>query len=195
MSSYKFIDTDDDFNSCVISMEFEDTKREPNDSDMILYQTGIVNNTLRTSKGHSCTIPNWCNSYKFDSKNTSYIMNITTTGKLTKYNSVVDGCIIQIIREPPIKGLFNVILNINENITSRKMPSYKGFFKGYTMKTNPQFTESRASTKNILFNNVLQLWKTASRKYSLDYKYNNQEFHITDNIAFAIATTMFHDNE
>ena len=89
----------------------------------------------------------------------------------------------------------SVILNINENITTRKMPSYKGFFKGYTMKTNPQFTESRASTKNILFNNVLQLWKTASRKYSLDYKYNNQEFHITDNIAFAIATTMFHDNE
>ena len=43
MSRYNFIDTDDDFHSCVISMDFEDTKREPDDSDMILYKSGVLN--------------------------------------------------------------------------------------------------------------------------------------------------------
>jgi hypothetical protein len=176
-------------------MEIEDTKREPNDSDMILYKSGILNETLNTSKGHRCTIPNWCETYKFYSKHINYIMNISTTGKLTKYKTVVDGCLIQIVREPPINSVFNVIISINENITSRKMPSYKGFLKGYRMKTNPQFIKSQPSTKNILFNNVFQLWKTGYHKYSLDYNYENQEIHITDDIAFAIATTMFHDNE
>lgn len=195
MSGYNFIDTDDDFHSCVVSMDFEDTKREPDDSDMILYKSGILNDVLNTSKGHTCKMPNWCNNYKFYSRYMNYVMNISKTGRTTKYNTVVDGYVIQIVREPPINNIFNVILSINEKVTSRKMPSYKGFFKGYIMKTNPQFTETRASTKNILFPNVLQLWKTGSRKYSLDYKYENQEIHITDNIAFAIATTMFHDNE
>jgi len=195
MSSYTFIDTDDDFQSCVTSMEFEETKREPDDSDMIVYTNGIINDTLRSSKGHICIIPNWGSSYKFSSKYIDYVMHISSIGKLTKYKSIVDGCAIQIIREPPMNNVFNVILSINENITSRKMPSYKGFFKGYTMKTNPQFTESMKSTRNILFNNVLQLWKTGNSKYSLDYKYDNQEFHITEDIAFAVATTMFHDNE
>lgn len=195
MSGYNFIDTDDDFHSCVISMDVEDTKREPDDSDMILYKSGILQDTLNTSNGHKCTIPNWCNNYKFYSRYMNYDMNISTTGQTRRYKTVVDGCVIQIVREPPINNIFNVIISINEKVTSRKMPSYKGFFKGYIMKTNPQFTETRASTKNILFPNVLQLWKTGSRKYSLDYKYENQAIHITDNIAFAIATTMFHDNE
>lgn len=195
MSDYKFIDTDDDFDSCVVTIEFEDTKREPNDSDMILYKSGILNDTLNTSKGHRCKIPNWCETYKYYSKNMNYIMNISSTGKLTKYKTVVDGCVIHIVREPPINGIFNVIISINEYITSRKIPSYKGLLKGYRMKTNPQFTKSKPSTKNILFDNVFQLWKTGYNKYSLDYKYDNQEIHITDDIAFAIATTMFHDNE
>jgi len=122
-------------------------------------------------------------------------MNVATTGSLIKYNTVVNGRIIQIVREPPINNVFNVILSVDEKITSRKMPSYKGFFKGYVMKTNPLYIKSHASAKNILFDNVLQLWKTGSRKYSLDYKYDNQHIHITDDIAFAIATTMFHENE
>lgn len=195
MGDYNYISSDDDFHSCVISIDYEETKREPDDSDMIIYKKGVLNNILTTSKGHSCTIPNWGTRYTFHSRHMNYIMNISTTGSLIKYNTVVNGRIIQIVREPPINNVFNVILSIDENIASRKMPSYKGFFKGYVMKTKPVFTKTYASAKNILFDDVLQLWKTGSRKYSLDYRYDNQKIHITEDIAFAIATTMFHDNE
>ena len=121
-------------------------------------------------------------------------MKITFSNKLIKYETVVDGNIIKIVKELN-DNVFNVVLSVNENISTRKMPSYKGFFKGFIMKTNPSFTKSYASSKNILFENVFQMWKTGSNKYSLDYHYSNQQFHISDTIAFAIATTMFHSNE
>jgi len=122
-------------------------------------------------------------------------MRISYSGNLIKYKTVVDGSQIQIVKELNPNNVFNVVISINEKMASRKLPSYQGFFKGYTMKNNPRFTKSYASSKNILIENVIQLWKTGKRKYSLDYHYTNQEIYITDNIAFAIATTMFHDNE
>jgi hypothetical protein len=194
MSDYNFIDTDDDFKSCVISIEFDEIKKEPNDSDMILKKNGIVNTYLTTNKGHHCIIPIWENKYTFHSKYMNYVMKITFSNKLIKYETVVDGNIIKIVKELN-DNVFNVVLSVNENISTRKMPSYKGFFKGFIMKTNPSFTKSYASSKNILFENVFQMWKTGSNKYSLDYHYSNQQFHISDTIAFAIATTMFHSNE
>lgn len=195
MSDYNFIDTDEDFKSCVISIDFDEPKREPDDSDMILKKHGIINTQLTTDKGHHCIIPNWKNKYTFHSKFMNYVMKITYTGKLIKYISVVDGITINIVKERNENNVFNVVLSVNENVVTRKMPRYKGFFKGFIMKTNPSFTKSYASSKNILFEDVFQMWKTGSNKYSLDYKYNNQLFHISDNIAFAIATVMFHDNE
>ena len=194
MTSYKYINTDDDFQSCVTSIEIENIKREPDDSDIILHVTGILNNYLTTSKGHSCKLPNWGNHFIFCSKNTEYVMNISSSGKLTKYKTYVDGYTVNIIKEPLIRGIGNIIISVNENICSREMPTYNGFFKGYTMKTNPVFNNSFASGNNILFNNVIQLWKTGANKYSLDYKYENQQFYITDNIAFALATALIHDN-
>lgn len=195
MSDYNFIDTDEDFKSCVISIDVDETKREPNDSDMILKKHGIINTQITTNKGHRCIIPNWKNTYTFHSKYMKYIMNITYTGKIIKYETVVDDIAINIVKERNENNVFNVILSINENIVVRKMPYYKGFIKGFIMKTKPSFTKSYASSKNILFEDVFQMWKTGSGKYSLDYHYSNQLFHISDNIAFAIATTMFHDNE
>ena len=194
MSDYTFIDTDDDFNACIISIDFDEPKRDPNDSDMILKQKGVINTQLTTNKGHHCIIPNWKNKYTFHSKYMNYLMKITYSGKLIKYETVIDGNIVKIVKEL-INNVFNVIVSVNENITTRKMPSYKGFFKGFIMKTNPSFIKSYASSKNILFDDVFQMWKTGSSKYSLDYNYSHQHFFISDNIAFAIATTMFHDNE
>lgn len=194
MSGYTFIDTDDDFSACVISIDFDEPKRDPGDSDMILKQKGIINTQLTTNKGHHCIIPNWKNKYAFHSKYMNYVMKITYTGNLIKYETVIDGNIVKIVKELR-KNVFNVVVSVNENISARMMPTYKGFFKGFIMKTNPSFTKSYASSKNILFEDVFQMWKTSSNKYSLDYHYSHQRFHISDNIAFAIATTMFHDNE
>lgn len=194
MSNYKYIDTDDDFQSCVISFDCEVTKRDPNDSDMILYNTGLISNKLTTNKGHYCNIPYWNTSYTIHNNRTQYKINIKYSGNIIKYETNIDGDDVNIIKELN-DDVFNVVLSVNNNISMRKKPSYKGIFKGYIMKTNPNFTKSYPSSKNILFDNVFQMWKTGHNKYSLDYHYEHQNFHISDDIAFAIASAMFHDNE
>ena len=140
MSGYNFIDTDDDFKSCVISIDFDKPKQDPNDSDMILKKHGFLNTQLTTDKGHHCIIPNWENKYTFHSKFMNYVMKITYTGKVIKYVTVVDGLTINIVKERNENNVFNVVLSVDENIVMRKMPNYKGFLKGFIIKTNTSFT-------------------------------------------------------
>ena len=45
MGDYNYISSDDDFHSCVISVNIEETKREPNDSDMIIYKRTYVHHS------------------------------------------------------------------------------------------------------------------------------------------------------